>query len=91
MKLFIQHISVPLILLLTSGGVSLAQNYSSIFGVTITKWEMPFCNLDQAHVKEQVSEMEYMINGESYKMVGTVYSGGVSYDLAGIDANGFAP
>ena len=90
MKLFIQHIAVSLILLLTSGGVSLAQNYSSIFGVTITKWEMPFCNLDQAHVKEQVSEMEYMINGESYKMVGTVYSGGVSYDLAGIDANGFA-
>ena len=89
MKLFIQHIAVSLILLITSGSISLAQNYSSIFGLSITKWEMPFCNLDQAHVKEQISEMESMINGVSYKMVGTVYSGGVSYDLNGIDANGF--
>jgi hypothetical protein len=36
-----------------------------------------------------MSEMETVINGVSYKMVGTVYSGGVSYDLSGIDANGF--
>jgi hypothetical protein len=90
MKLFIQHIAVSLIFLLTSGSISLAQNYSSIFGLSITKWEMPFCNLDQAYVKEQISEMESVINGVNYKNVGTVYSGGVSYDLTGIDANGFA-
>lgn len=90
MKLFKQHIAVSLIFVALSGSVSFAQNYSSIFGNSITRWEMPFCNLDQSYVKEQVSEMESVINGLSYKKVGTVYPGGVSYDLTGIDANGYA-
>jgi len=90
MKLFKGHIAVSIIVVAISGSVSFAQNYSSIFGLSTTKWEMPFCNLDQAYVKEQVSEMESVINGANYKMVGTVYSGGVSYDLAGIDANGYS-
>ena len=89
MKFIIQVIVISF-LFLSSSNVLLAQNYNSIFGIENTTWKTPFCNLDQAHVKEQVSEMESMINGESYKMVGTIYSGGVSYDLAGIDANGFA-
>ena len=88
MKPFIQLLTVFCIFVSTSVD-SLAQNYNSIFGIENTKWEMPFCNLDQAYVKEQMSEMETVINGVSYKMVGTVYSGGVSYDLNGIDANGF--
>ena len=86
---FIIQILVISFLFLSSSNVLLAQNYNSIFGIENTTWKTPFCNLDQAHIKEQVSEMESMINGETYKMVGTVYSGGVSYDLAGIDANGF--
>ncbi len=89
MNSFKGHIAVSLLVAI-SGSVSFAQNYSSVFGVSTTKWEMPFCNLDQAHVKTQVSEMETMINGTSYKMVGTVHTSGVSYDLTGVDANGFA-
>jgi len=90
MKLFKGHIAVSIIVVAISGSVSFAQNYSSIFGVSTTKWEMPFCNLDQAFVKEQVSEMETLFNGMSYKMVGTVNPGGVTYDMTGIDANGYA-
>ena len=88
MKPFIQLLTVFCFFVSTSVD-SLAQNYNSIFGIENTKWEMPFCNLDQAYVKEQVSEMESVINGVNYKNVGTVTPSGVSYDLNGIDANGF--
>ena len=88
MKFFIQLLAVFCFFVSTSVD-SFAQNYNSIFGIENTKWEMPFCNLDQAYVKEQMSEMETVINGVSYKKVGTVTPSGVSYDLSGIDANGF--
>lgn len=88
MKLFLQFL-VTLILFFSICNESFSQNYNSIFGIENTNWKMPFCNLDIADVKEQMSELETVINGVNYKMVGTVYSGGVSYDLAGIDANGF--
>ena len=30
-----------------------AQSYSSIYGSDSTKWEIPFCNLDQGIIEEQ--------------------------------------
>ena len=88
MKLFLQFL-VTLILFFSICNDSFSQNYNSIFGVENTNWKMPFCNLDIADVKEQMSEIETVINGLNYKKVGTVTPNGVFYDLNGFDPNGF--
>jgi len=88
MKFIIQVIVISF-LFLSSSNVLLAQNYNSIFGIENTTWKTPFCNLDISHVKEQISEIETVLNGVNYKKVGTVTPNGVSYDLNGIDANGY--
>ena len=88
MKFIIQVIVISF-LFLASSNVFLAQNYNSIFGIENTTWKTPFCNLDISHVKEQISEIETILNGVNYKKVGTVTPNGVSYDLNGIDANGY--
>lgn len=87
---FITQVLVISFLFLVSLNAVLAQNYNSIFGIETTSWKTPFCNLDIADVREQISEIETVINGVSYKKVGTVTSNGISYDLNGIDANGYA-
>jgi len=86
----INHLLIVLCFFVSTSVDSLAQNYNSIFGIENTNWKMPFCNLDIAHVKEQMSEIETNIDGVNYKKVGTVTPNGVSYDLNGIDANGYA-
>jgi len=88
MKLFLQF-SITLLLFLSICNDSFSQNYNSIFGIENTNWKMPFCNLDIADVKEQMSEVETVINGLNYKKVGTVTPNGVFYDLNGFDTNGF--
>ena len=88
MKLFLQF-SITLLLFLSICNDSFSQNYNSIFGIENTNWKMPFCNLDIADVKEQMSEVETVINGLNYKKVGTVTPNGVFYDLKGFDTNGF--
>ena len=30
-------------------------SYSSIYGSDSTKWEIPFCNLDQGYIREQIA------------------------------------
>jgi len=88
MKLFLQF-SITLLLFLSICNDSFSQNYNSIFGIENTNWKMPFCNLDIADVKEQMSEVETVINGLNYKKVGTVTPNGVFYDLNGFETNGF--
>ena len=88
MKLFLQF-SITLLLFLSICNDSFSQNYNSIFGIENTNWKMPFCNLDIADVKEQMSEVETVINGLNYKKVGTVTPNGAFYDLNGFDTNGF--
>jgi len=88
MKLFLQF-SITLLLFLSICNDSFSQNYNSIFGIENTNWKMPFCNLDIADVKEQMSEVETVINGLNYKKVGTVTPNGVFYDLNGFYTNGF--
>lgn len=69
---------------------SFSQNYPSIFGSQSTKWDFPWCNLDQSSITEQLSEIDTTINGVSYKKVGTIYPGGISYDLNTVNSNGYA-
>ena len=40
-----------------------AQSYSSIYGSDSTKWEIPFCNLDQGYIREQISKEDTVVNG----------------------------
>lgn len=67
-----------------------SQNYPSIFGIQNTKWDFPWCNLDQASITEQITEIDTIIDGVEYKKVGTVNPGGISYDLNAIGSNGYA-
>ena len=67
-----------------------AQNYPSIFGTENTKWDFPWCNLDQASITEQITELDTIIDGVEYKKVGTLNSGSISYDLNVIGSNGYA-
>jgi hypothetical protein len=67
-----------------------AQNYPSIFGIENTKWDFPWCNLDQSSITEQITEIDTIIDGVEYKKVGTLNSGGISYDLNVIGSNGYA-
>ena len=69
---------------------SFSQNYPSIFGSQSTKWDFPWCNLDQSSITEQISEVDTTINGVSYKKVGTIYPGGISYGLDAVSSNGYA-
>ena len=90
MKLFKGHIVLSILVLVISGSVSFAQNYPSIFGIENTKWDFPWCNLDQSSITEQFTELDTIIDGVEYKKVGTLNSGGISYDLNVIGSNGYA-
>jgi len=67
-----------------------AQNYASIFGSESTTWKIPFCNLDQFIITEQVSNSEITYNTNIYKKIGTSYTGGVDYGLNSVSGNGWA-
>lgn len=69
---------------------SRAQNYASIFGSESTTWKIPFCNLDQFVITEQVSSSDITYNTNIYKKIGTSYTGGVDYDLNSVSGNGWA-
>ena len=69
---------------------SAAQNYASIFGSESTTWKIPFCNLDQFIITEQVSNSEITYNTNIYKKIGTSYTGGVDYGLNSVSGNGWA-
>ena len=90
MKLLKGHIVLSILVLVISGSVSFAQNYPSIFGIENTKWDFPWCNLDQSSITEQFTELDTIIDGVEYKKVGTLNSGGISYDLNVIGSNGYA-
>jgi len=68
-----------------------AQPYGTIFGADATKWEIPFCNLDQEFVREQIAIIDTMINGKTYKKVGTIGSNSIDYSMNGniTNTNGF--
>ena len=59
-------------------------------GTENTKWDFPWCNLDQASITEQITELDTIIDGVEYKKVGTLNSGSISYDLNVIGSNGYA-
>ena len=67
-----------------------AQNYASIFGSESTTWKIPFCNLDQFIITEQVSSSDITYNTNIYKKIGTSYTGGVDYGLNSVSGNGWA-
>jgi len=68
---------------------SIAQSYNSIFGIDSTKFQKPFCNLDQGYFREQIITGDTTINGAIYKKVGTVNSNNsVDHNIYG-GANGF--
>tara|TARA_B100000524_G_scaffold219296_1_gene115440 strand:+ start:18783 stop:19655 length:873 start_codon:yes stop_codon:yes gene_type:complete len=69
---------------------SLAQSYASVFGSESTTWKIPFCNLDQFIITEQVSNSDIIYNSNSYKKIGTSYTGGVDYELNSVSGNGWA-
>lgn len=69
---------------------SLAQSYTSIFGNESTTWKIPFCNLDQFIITEQISNSEITHNSNVYKKIGTSYAGGVDYSLNSMNGNGWA-
>ena len=52
---------------------SLSQSYTSIFGDESTTWKIPFCNLDQFIITEQVSNSEITHNSNTYKKIGTSF------------------
>ena len=89
MKINKLYILSVLIMNLTSM-FSIAQSYHSIFGNDSTKWEMPFCNLDQGYIREQITSTDTLIFGDIYKKVGTVNgNNSIDYNING-GANGFA-
>lgn len=67
------------------------QSYESIFGIDSTEWEIPFCNLDQGVIVHQISLEDTLINGLTYKKVGTKYGLTIDYSLYGSisSSNGF--
>ncbi len=60
-----------------------AQSYSSIYGNDSTKWEIPFCNLDQGIIREQIAIEDTVVNNNSYKKVGTVGINSIDYSING--------
>lgn len=68
---------------------SIAQSYASIFGNESTSWKIPFCNLDQFIITEQVTNSEIIFNNNTYKKIGTSYAEAIDYDL-NFNGNGWA-
>lgn len=68
-----------------------AQEYTSILGAQNTRWKVPFCNLDQQFIRENITNEtdETIVAGLSYNKVGTVFSGGVDFSLNTIGSNGY--
>ena len=60
-----------------------AQSYSSIYGSDSTKWEIPFCNLDQGYIREQIAKEDTVVNGNIYKKVGTFGNNSIDYSMNG--------
>ena len=81
--------TILIVIAFYSSGI--AQNYTSILGTQNTKWKVPFCNLDQQFIRENVTNEadETIVAGLSYNMVGTVFSGGVDFNLNAIGSNGY--
>ncbi len=67
-----------------------AQSYTSIFGNVSTTWKIPFCNLDQFIITEQISNSEITYNSNDYKKIGTSYAEGIDYSLNAMNGNGWA-
>jgi len=65
-----------------------AQSYNSIYGSDSTKWEIPFCNLDQGYIREQISKEDTVVNGNIYKKVGTFGNNSIDYSMNGGQTNG---
>ena len=89
MKLMIRF-GLAIVLIVMIQGIAFTQNYLSIFGNENTKWDQPFCNLDQTEVQQHVSEQEVVFDDQIYKQVGTVIPNGISYDMNSVSGNGYA-
>ena len=65
------QISFLLLISLLVSTNTLCQEYQSVFGIEITRWQYPFCNLDQSDLIERVSNESTTIDNVSYQKVGT--------------------
>jgi len=84
------RLGLAIVLIVMIHGIGFTQNYLSIFGNENTKWDQPFCNLDQTEVQQHVSEQEVVFDDQIYKQVGTVIPNGISYDMNSVSGNGYA-
>ncbi|MDB4648478.1 T9SS type A sorting domain-containing protein [Crocinitomicaceae bacterium] len=86
MKHFNQISFLLLISLLLSTN-TFCQEYQSIFGIESTKWQYPFCNLDQAEILEKVSNETVILDNVFYHRIGTPNSGTINYSLVPFSGN----
>lgn len=75
------QISFLLLISLLVSTNTLCQEYQSVFGIEITRWQYPFCNLDQSDLIERVSNESTTIDNVSYQKVGTPNEGTINYSL----------
>ena len=68
---------------------SLAQSYTQFLVMKVQHGKIPFCNLDQFIITEQISNSEITHNSNAYKKIGTSYAGGIDYSLNSMNGNGW--